>query len=1017
MVKFGRLLRLECVPEWSAAYIDYALLKRLLNAVPDAPVLGEEQDVSDGDEDAAAAGDSLWPGSGQAAGSAGNSGHGSSVEEATNHSGRGGGSVRRRLASSAQQPGGAWRSLDDFFAARGSRLAGAPPESSASLVSGRRRRLIAVAWSEARTPVSTLLVPSLAREDALQPLSSFWSQLDSELFTCNTFYRHQAGFFEKRFEELLAAVKRHRRHVEAAKLSAALRKGSPATAAAGKGATLATTLPTVVEGQPHPTAPVQRRISCGRTIEEVSLWASAELEKAEHIDVGGPGQRPPSATQLRRSLFQPEQGGEHAHPLSEEGSVTESAGQQDIGSHVVRVVAPSDTGSAYSGAETDGSLLNLRAPPSAAVLRLESKQLKHAMRELYRGMAMLLSFSRLNAQAIAKILKKHDKRTGFDCTALYKPFCDACAVLANDHMLVAMQRAIEREFLTLDTQGDAGSETLAARERRERRAQVLHKLRPQQHGPPKSPILIFAGLLIGGSTAASIFLGMQLHGSPLSTILAPVLRGPLLVLLNLSGHGVAVSGWSYNRISWDFIFGQTPGCGLRWDGYLCFAGALALTWLVAWCCVISHLEALWPHISEAESRVVVAPAALLVCSLILLLAPLPRGHLRRLISWPSLDNRLLFWRAALRTAAAPLVHVSFSDFFLADQLISQQQALCDLAYLFCFYTSGAYAHLGGHPGAALWPIHLATGRLALPLQLACVLLPFWIRIAQCLRRLHDERRALHVTNIGKYALGASAAISRSLYLFSGGEGGSRIAFVVCSALASTAGFLWDLRMDWSLLSSGRAGGADHRPLLRPNLMSGPPALYYTAIAVNLVLRFAWFILLAPQALRSGAISLVTLVAALEVCRRCIWSFFRIEAEHVANTASMTAFAPIALPSAYAQLRRLKTTTPAKKDARAAKKRSSPRVSSTTIEAGERGMAIEIEVGESVSNQLWSHTGDMLATIGTPLKEGTHSLQVEEQPGIASSTRAVGPFNTQRFTSAEHFAWHSDGEDDSPGGDL
>jgi len=130
MVKFGRLLRLECVPEWSAAYIDYALLKRLLNEVPDAPVLGEEQDVSDGDEDAAAEGDSLWPGSGQAAGSAGSSGHGSSVEEATNHSGRsalhhgGGGSVRRRLASSAQQPGGAWRSLDDFFAARGSRLAG-----------------------------------------------------------------------------------------------------------------------------------------------------------------------------------------------------------------------------------------------------------------------------------------------------------------------------------------------------------------------------------------------------------------------------------------------------------------------------------------------------------------------------------------------------------------------------------------------------------------------------------------------------------------------------------------------------------------------------------------------------------------------------------------------------------------------------------------------------------------------------------------------------------------------------
>ena len=42
MVKFGRLLRQECVPEWNAAYVDYAGLKKLLNACPDTPPREED---------------------------------------------------------------------------------------------------------------------------------------------------------------------------------------------------------------------------------------------------------------------------------------------------------------------------------------------------------------------------------------------------------------------------------------------------------------------------------------------------------------------------------------------------------------------------------------------------------------------------------------------------------------------------------------------------------------------------------------------------------------------------------------------------------------------------------------------------------------------------------------------------------------------------------------------------------------------------------------------------------------
>ena len=960
MVKFGRLLRQECVPEWSAAYVDYPSLKKLLNACPELPPLREE--ASDGEGPDGDEGDSLWPASG--AGSAGNSrgGGGDHSGSSTAHDDTTGPAhTPPQLRRRQRHASGGWRSLDDFFSSRGR---GRPTTTTSSRLSLARRPLITVAWNDATSSPSTvMLAPSPAPEGAMQALGRFWLRLDSEVATCNTFYVQQARFFEHRFEELLAALKRHRRQVEAAK---------------GPRVPAVNPLATVTEGPPHRVSehqPPQRRVSMGRTMLEVSEWTTQLVENDERGAATEPAPR-------RRPLF---------------------SFATDQGATTPLPPPPPST--------TDASLLSAAQQPSPAAVRLAARQLRHAMRELYRGMAMLLSFSRLNAQAVAKILKKHDKRTGFECAALYNPFCDKCAFRTSEHLLVAMQRAIEREFLTLDdahssehvpggAAGDA-SPPLAARARRERRAAVLHKLRPQLPGPPRSPVLLLAGLLTGGSAAAAAFLGLQLARSPgLAPPLVPVLRGPLLLLLNLAGHGVAVSGWSYNRISWDFIFGQTPGCGLRWDGYLCLAGALALPWLISWCAVLGAVGGDGPW---AETRVVVAPIAVLLACLLLLLSPLPRGRLRRLISWPSLDNRLFFWHSALRTAVAPAVPVAFCDFFMADQLVSQQQCLCDVAYLLCFYASGAYAHLGGaqHHQPGRWPLDLERGHLQLPLHLACVLLPFWLRIAQCARRLRDERRALHGTNIGKYLLGAAAAATRTLFVLSQHGTGRRTAFITCSTLASAAGFLWDLRMDWGLLrTAAEDAGRPSLPLLRPNLMSGPPALYYTAIAVNLVLRFAWLITLLAYPYAPVAVTTVT--ACLEVSRRCAWSFFRVEAEHVANTASMTAFAPIALPSAYVAIRRLKA-----KEGRRAR---TPGAATATADAPSPPT---VEAGGSVSNQMWADTGDMLAAIGTPLRgDATRRMQAEEEGGL---TPAIAPrLNTQRFTSGEHFAWASDDEDDGRG---
>jgi hypothetical protein len=86
--------------------------------------------------------------------------------------------------------------------------------------------------------------------------------------------------------------------------------------------------------------------------------------------------------------------------------------------------------------------------------------------------------------------------------------------------------------------------------------------------------------------------------------------------------------------------------------------------------------------------------------------------------------------------------------------------------------------------------------------------------------------------------------------------------------------------DWSL------GQIKYR-FLGPRLMYPKHAMYYSIICLDLVLRFAWVLTLLPP--KSGAkfalpayLTLVSMM--LEIFRRTIWGFLRLENEHRSNTA-------------------------------------------------------------------------------------------------------------------------------------
>jgi hypothetical protein len=96
-------------------------------------------------------------------------------------------------------------------------------------------------------------------------------------------------------------------------------------------------------------------------------------------------------------------------------------------------------------------------------------------------------------------------------------------------------------------------------------------------------------------------------------------------------------------------------------------------------------------------------------------------------------------------------------------------------------------------------------------------------------------------------------------------------------------------MDWKLGDCAAHG-------LRPRRMFPGTAIYYVAVVVDFVLRFAWTATLVPHWFSSFGDSdglhgvptwvpqaLLPLVAAGEILRRTMWAIFRLETEHLHNT--------------------------------------------------------------------------------------------------------------------------------------
>ena len=113
-------------------------------------------------------------------------------------------------------------------------------------------------------------------------------------------------------------------------------------------------------------------------------------------------------------------------------------------------------------------------------------------------------------------------------------------------------------------------------------------------------------------------------------------------------------------------------------------------------------------------------------------------------------------------------------------------------------------------------------------------------------------------------------------------------------------------MDWSelrlqlyrqscLYTLGLGDPYAQRPFLRDVLGYKSPKVYYLAMIFDPILRFNWiFYAIYGQEIQHSAL-LSFLVSFLEVCRRGMWTLFRVENEHCTNVGRFRASRDVPLP--------------------------------------------------------------------------------------------------------------------------
>ncbi|XP_067086049.1 xenotropic and polytropic retrovirus receptor 1a isoform X1 [Osmerus mordax] len=501
------------------------------------------------------------------------------------------------------------------------------------------------------------------------------------------------------------------------------------------------------------------------------------------------------------------------------------------------------------------------------------KDLQLAFSEFYLSLILLQNYQNLNFTGFRKILKKHDKILETPRGADWRV---GQVEVAPFYTCKKITQLISETEALVTAELEGGD-----------RQKAMKRLRVPPLGAAQPALAwttfrvgLYCGVFIV-LAIAFILTGIVLISRENMWPLVRIYRGGFLLIEFLFLLGINTYGWRQAGVNHVLIFELNPRSNLSHQHLFEIAGFLGVLWS------LSILSCLYSEFTYLPMQI--NPLIFYGFILLFLINPFKTGYYK---------SRFWLLKLLFRVFTAPFHRVEFADFWLADQLNSLVIVLMDLEYLVCFYVF----ELKWNERDGLLPVHKSDymcHSYSYGLRAIIQCLPAWFRFVQCLRRYRDTKRAFpHLVNAGKYSTTFFVVTFAALYSTHREQGHSDsdmflYLLIIFSAVSSLYTLIWDLRMDWGLFDRG----AGENTFLREEIVYPHKAYYYCAIIEDVILRFAWTIQISLTTMTSipsvGDI-VATVLAPLEVFRRFVWNFFRLENEHLNNCGEFRAVRDISV---------------------------------------------------------------------------------------------------------------------------
>ncbi|KAK2429185.1 phosphate transporter PHO1 protein [Trifolium repens] len=499
-------------------------------------------------------------------------------------------------------------------------------------------------------------------------------------------------------------------------------------------------------------------------------------------------------------------------------------------------------------------------------LQKVEKQLQLVFVEFYQKLLHLKDYSFMNLSAFSKIMKKYEKSASRGASAAYMRVVDNSYLGTSDEVNFLLEN-VESTFIRNFTHSN----------HKKGRKLLRPKMKRQRHR-----ITFFTGFFSGFFVALLIatilrIVSQHLMDKKVGTFymenIFPLYSLFGYITLHMLMFAANTYFWRRYRINYLFLFGIKPGTELdHRDIFLLTTGHA----VVAVLCFLINLQ-LEMNQKERSYKTATELVPLSLIVLVILIAFCPFNIIYR-------SSRFFFLRSLFRCICAPFFPVTLIDFFMADQLTSQFQAFRSIVLYICYYGLGEHSRRQNKCRShGIYNVqYFVVG-----------VIPYWFRLAQCMRQLYDEREIDHAINGSKYLSTIIAMVIRTTFETKKAMTWKVLA-LISSAVAILLNTYWDIVKDWSLLQRH-----SKNPYLRDKLVLSHKSVYYIAMVVNVVLRLSWMQLVLELHWRPlHRVAIITFISCLEIIRRGIWNFFRLENEHLNNVGNYRAFKSVPHPFSY-----------------------------------------------------------------------------------------------------------------------